>query len=84
MAKTDDQQRGARDVRIPRTTLARERPTKHSKSETAAPRADVKRTTDDYAGAFARARLVRAWIAVAAAFVAMLYGYVALLERVIR
>ena len=39
---------------------------------------------DQYAGAFARVRLVRAWIAVAAAMVAMLYGYVTLLERVIR
>jgi hypothetical protein len=29
-------------------------------------------------------RLVRAWIAAAAAMVAMLYGYVALLERVTR
>ena len=37
-----------------------------------------------YAGAFARVRLVRAWIAVAAALVAMLYAYVALLERVVR
>ena len=37
-----------------------------------------------YAGAFARVRLVRAWIAAAAAMVAMLYGYVALLERVVR
>jgi hypothetical protein len=37
-----------------------------------------------YAAAFARVRLVRAWIAAAAAMVAMLYGYVALLERVTR
>jgi len=37
-----------------------------------------------YAGAFARVRLVRAWIAAVAAMVAMLYGYVALLERVVR
>jgi len=37
-----------------------------------------------YAGAFARVRLVRAWIAAAAAMVAMLYAYVALLERVVR
>jgi hypothetical protein len=37
-----------------------------------------------YAGAFARVRLVRAWIAAAAALVAMLYGYVALLERVVK
>ena len=39
---------------------------------------------DQYAGAFARVRLVRAWIAAAAAMVALLYGYVALLERVVR
>ena len=37
-----------------------------------------------YAGAFARVRLVRAWIAAAAAMVAMVYAYVALLERVVR
>jgi hypothetical protein len=37
-----------------------------------------------YAGAFARVRLVRAWIAAAAAMLTMLYGYVALLERVVR
>lgn len=39
---------------------------------------------DRYVGAFARVRLVRAWIAVAAAMVAMLYGFVTLLERVVR
>ena len=39
---------------------------------------------EQYAGAFARVRLVRAWIAAAAAMVAMLYGYVALLERVVK
>jgi hypothetical protein len=37
-----------------------------------------------YAGAFARVRLVRAWIAAAAAMVGMLYGYVTLLERVVK
>ena len=37
-----------------------------------------------YADAFARVRLVRAWIAAAAAMLTMLYGYVALLERVVR
>jgi hypothetical protein len=37
-----------------------------------------------YADAFARVRLVRAWIAAAAALLTMLYGYVALLERVVR
>ena len=40
--------------------------------------------SERYAGAFARVRLVRAWIAAAAALVAMLYAYVALLERVMR
>ena len=39
---------------------------------------------EEYAAAFARVRLVRAWIAAAAALVAMLYGYVALLERVVK
>jgi hypothetical protein len=38
---------------------------------------------EQYAAAFARVRLVRAWIAAAAALVALLYGYVALLERVV-
>ena len=37
-----------------------------------------------YAGAFTRVRLVRAWIAAAAALVAVLYSYVALLERIER
>ncbi|HKH93121.1 MAG TPA: hypothetical protein VKA54_15050 [Gemmatimonadaceae bacterium] len=44
----------------------------------------VERGAEDYEGAFARVRLVRAWIAAAAALVAMLYGYVALLERVVK
>ena len=84
MATTEDQQRGARDVHIPKTSHTKERPPRHSKSETAAPRAEVERAPDDYTGAFARVRLVRAWIAAVAALVAMLYGYVALLDRVIR
>ena len=42
------------------------------------------REAERYAGAFARAKLVRAWIAVAAAMVAMLYAYVAFLERLER
>jgi hypothetical protein len=37
-----------------------------------------------YANAFARVRLVRAWIAAAAAMLTMLYEYVALLERVVK
>jgi len=44
----------------------------------------VDRNGEEYAAAFARVRLVRAWIAAAAALVAMLYGYVALLERVVK
>jgi hypothetical protein len=44
----------------------------------------AERGAEEYAAAFARVRLVRAWIAAAAALVAMLYGYVALLARVVR
>jgi hypothetical protein len=46
-------------------------------------RAAGERGAEQYAGAFARVRLVRAWIAAAAAMVALLYGFVALLERVV-
>lgn len=68
----------------PRTSREKERSTRQ-KSVTTAPRAGgEERATDDYTAAFARVRLVRAWIAAAAALVAMLYGYVALLDRVIR
>lgn len=70
-------------MHISRTPLTKERPKRHSKSEAAAPR-DEAEPTDYYAGAFARVRLVRAWIAAVAALVTMLYGYVALLERMIR
>lgn len=38
---------------------------------------------EQYVSAFARVRLVRAWIAAAAALVAMLYAFVALLERML-
>jgi hypothetical protein len=38
----------------------------------------------DYAAAFERVRLARAWIAAAAALVAVLSGYVAVIERVMR
>jgi RHS repeat-associated protein len=58
------------------------------RAETTAARAEEKgegeREAERYAGAFARAKLVRAWIAVAAAMVAMLYAYVAFLERLER
>jgi len=39
---------------------------------------------EEYAAAFERVRLVRAWIAAAAAFVAVLSAYVAIIERVMR
>jgi hypothetical protein len=42
---------------------------------------DVK---DEYAGAFARVRLVRAWIAAASAMVGMLLGWLAFVERLIK
>jgi hypothetical protein len=56
------------------------------RTDTAPARAKTEGNTEEqqYAGAFARARLVRAWIAVVAALVAVLYAYVALLERVAR
>jgi hypothetical protein len=38
---------------------------------------------EDYTDAFARVRLVRAWIAAVSALVAMVSGYVALLERIL-
>jgi RHS repeat-associated protein len=46
--------------------------------------ARVEDGAERYEGAFARVRLVRAWIAVAAAVVAMLYAYLALLDRLVR
>jgi hypothetical protein len=51
-----------------------------------APKRGVRREcgAEQYAAAFARVRLVRAWIAAAAALVAMLYAYVGLLEKVVR
>jgi len=58
------------------------------RAETTPVRAEEKREgereAERYAGAFARAKLVRAWIAVAAAMVAMLYAYVSFLERLER
>ena len=39
---------------------------------------------DEYAAAFERVRLVRAWIAAAAALVAVLSGGVAVIERMMR
>jgi hypothetical protein len=47
-------------------------------------RSHARRSREDFAAAFARVRLVRAWIAAAAALVAVLTGYVAVFERVMR
>jgi hypothetical protein len=44
----------------------------------------TRRSRENYAAAFERVRLVRAWIAAAAALVAVLSGYVAVIERVMR
>jgi hypothetical protein len=56
-----------------RTTRRSRRAKRHSDAEPA---------REDYTGAFARVRLVRAWIAAAASLVAMVSAYVALLERI--
>ena len=45
---------------------------------------EVEREAEQYAGAFARVRLVRAWIAALAAIVAVLSTFLVLLERVVR
>lgn len=42
------------------------------------------REAERYAGAFARVRLVRAWIAAVAAIASMVSPYVALLERLLK
>jgi hypothetical protein len=63
------------------------RTTKTSRGRVIALKRDVQPKesgAEQYAAAFARVRLVRAWIAAAAALVAMLYAYVGLLERVVR
>jgi len=39
---------------------------------------------DRYAAAFERVRLVRAWIAAAAAMVTVISAYVAVIERILR
>jgi len=41
-------------------------------------------TREKYAAAFERVRLVRAWIAAAAALVAVISAYVAVIEKVVR
>jgi hypothetical protein len=45
---------------------------------------DGEGTRDKYTEAFERVRLVRAWIAAAAALVAVISAYVAVIERVLR
>lgn len=62
--------------------------TRGARAATTPARAEEERGADEgaeqYAGAFARVKLVRAWVAVTAAVVAMLFAYVALLERVVK
>ncbi len=41
-------------------------------------------TREKYAAAFERLRLVRAWIAAAAALVAVISAYVTVIERIVR
>jgi hypothetical protein len=41
-------------------------------------------TRDRYAAAFERVRLVRAWIAAAAALVTVISAYVAVIERIVK
>jgi hypothetical protein len=49
-----------------------------------APRSPARPNNDDtYVGAFARVRLVRAWIGAAAAMVALGYAFAALLDRLL-
>jgi len=45
---------------------------------------DHKTAREKYAAAFERVRLVRAWIAAAAALVAVISAYVTVIERVLR
>jgi hypothetical protein len=70
--------REERSMKVTRTSGARRR------VEHVAEQAREKRGGDEYAAAFTRVRLVRAWIAAAAALVAVLYSYVALFERVVK
>ena len=67
-------------LRMRRTSASR----KHVVATPARVAAEPEREAKRYAGAFARVRLVRAWIAAAAALVTVLYSYVALLERMVR
>lgn len=67
-------------LRIKRTSASRKR----VEATPARVAAEGEREVKRYAGAFARVRLVRAWIAAVAALVAMLSAYATLLERVVR
>ena len=67
-------------LRIKGTSASRKR----RETTTAHMAAEEEREAQRYARAFARVRLVRAWIAAAAAIVAMLSAYVPLLERIAR
>jgi hypothetical protein len=75
-------------LRIKRTSASRKRveatPARVAAEGEREVKQEVKPEVKPYAGAFARVRLVRAWIAAAAALVAVLYSYVALLERMVR
>src|SRR5690349_14360693 len=75
-------------TRVTKTSRKRTATTRGARPATTQARAGAESTregeAEQYAGAFARVRLVRAWIAVTAAAVAMLYAYVALLERVVK
>ena len=55
-----------------------------AKSTRTGKRSLTTRAEEQYAGAFARVRLVRAWVAAAAALVGMLMAFEALLERLTR
>lgn len=76
---------------IRRITEEHERPARGAragarKSSSPVPSSPGKNTDDTngrYEGAFARVRLVRAWIAAAAAMVALCYAFSTLLDRVL-
>ena len=63
----------------------RRQPVKHAPSARSAPSGATPTPGADavYAGAFARVRLVRAWIGAAAAMVALGYAFNALLDRLL-
>lgn len=62
----------------------RDVPERTSRAKPAQPRGSAPANTDEqYAGAFARVRLVRAWIGAAAAMVALGYAFNTLLDRLL-